>query len=92
MQSTQFTLEDLTRILVDRVGIPEQDIPQDADASFVDLGLDSLAVVEVQLAIQQEYGFVVEDEDAERITTLRDAVAYVNERLGELEVTGAGTR
>ena len=41
------------------------------DQTFEDLGLDSLAFVEIQLAIQQEYGFTIPDEDAAEITTDR---------------------
>ena len=45
----------------------------DPNATFEAMGLDSLAFVEIQLAIQQEYGFTIPDEDAERITTLGQA-------------------
>ena len=54
-----FTLTDLKTILVDRIGIPEGDIPDDLATAFTDLGMDSLAIVEVQLAIQQEYGIKI---------------------------------
>ena len=40
------------------------------NATFEDMGLDSLAFVEIQLAMQQEYGFTIPDEDAERIKTV----------------------
>jgi acyl carrier protein len=49
------------------------------------MGLDSLAFVEIQLAMQQEYGFTIPDEDAESITTLGEAIDYVNRRLEEQE-------
>ena len=49
------------------------------------MGLDSLAFVEIQLAMQQEYGFTIADEDAERITTVGEAIEYVNQRLAEQE-------
>jgi acyl carrier protein len=76
-------LEDLKRILVDRVGLPEADIPDDLSTTFDELGLDSLAFMEIALAVEQEYGFQVEEEDAERITTLGEALDYVNNRLAE---------
>jgi len=85
MQHLSFTLDDLERILVERVGLDHADLPGGGDVSFADLGLDSLAVVEVQLAIQQEYGFSVPDENAAEITTLDEAVSYVNARLAEVE-------
>ncbi len=80
-----FGFEDLKRILVDRVGLSEDAVVDDPNASFEDMGLDSLAFVEVQLAMQQEYGFTIPDEDAERITTVSEAIGYVNERLAEQE-------
>ena len=79
----QFTFDDLKRILVDRVGLNEADVVDDPDASFEDMGLDSLAFVEVQLAMQQEYGFQIPDEDAEHITTIGEAIDYTNKRLSE---------
>ena len=79
----QFTFEDVKRILVDRVGVPEENVVNDPDATFEDMGLDSLAFVEIQLAIQQEYGFSIPDEDAEKLTTLGQGIEYVNQRLAE---------
>jgi acyl carrier protein len=82
-EQTQFAFEDLKRILVDRVGLPEDDVLDDPDATFEDMGLDSLAFVEIQLAMQQEYGFSIADEDAELIHTVGQAIDYVNRRLAE---------
>jgi acyl carrier protein len=81
----QFTFEDVKRILVDRVGVPEENVVNDPAATFEDMGLDSLAFVEIQLAMQQEYGITIADEDADRITTMGQAVEYVNSRLQEGE-------
>ena len=81
----QFTFEDLKRILVERVGLPEESVVNEPDASFEDMGLDSLAFVEIQLAMQQEYGFTIEDEDAAEITTVGQAIEYTNRRLAEKE-------
>lgn len=79
-----FSLEDLCRILVDRVGLDESDITRSLDVRFEeDLGLDSLARVEILLAIQQEYDLVLPDEDAEHLQTLGDAVAHINERINQ---------
>ena len=79
----QFTFEDVKRILVDRVGLPEENVVDDPDATFEDMGFDSLAFVEIQLAIQQEYGFSIPDEDAEKLTTVGQGIEYVNQRLAE---------
>ena len=85
MAAQTFTFDDMKRILVDRVGLSESDVVNDPDATFVGMGLDSLAFVEVQLAIQQEYGFAIPDEDAEEIATVGEGIEYVNRRLSEGE-------
>jgi acyl carrier protein len=85
MEAQTFTQAEAKRILVDRVGLNEADIPDDPDATFESMGLDSLAFVEIQLAMQQEYGFTIPDEDAEQILTMGQAVEYVNGRLQEGE-------
>jgi acyl carrier protein len=81
----EFTFADVKNILVNRIGLPEDAVPDDPNLSFEDLGLDSLAFVEIQLAIQQDYGFTIPDEDAEQITTIGDAIEYSNRRLQEQE-------
>jgi len=78
-----FTFDDLKRILVDRVGLSEDKVVDDPDATFEDMDLDSLAFVEVQLAMQQEYGFEIPDEDAAEIQRVGEAIDYVNRRLSE---------
>jgi acyl carrier protein len=67
------------------VGLTEADVTDDPDLTFDEMGLDSLAFVEVQLAMEQEYGITVEDEDAEQIHTVAEAIAFVNRRLSEQE-------
>ena len=69
-----FGFEDLKRILVDRVGLPEDVVKDEPELTFEDMGLDSLAFVEIQLAMEQEYGFSVADEDAERILNVGEAI------------------
>jgi acyl carrier protein len=81
----EFTFADVKNILVNRIGLPEDAVTDDPNLSFEDLGLDSLALVEIQLAIQQDYGFTIPDEDAEKITTIGDAIEYSNRRLQEQE-------
>ncbi len=81
MTDQSFGFEDLKRILVDRVGLPEDVVKDEPELTFEDMGLDSLALVEIQLAMEQEYGFSVADEDAERILNVGEAISYVNERL-----------
>ena len=78
-----FTFGDLKNILVNRVGLPEEEVVDDPNTTFDSMGLDSLAFVEIQLAVQQEYGFTIADEDAHHITTVGQAIEYTNRRLRE---------
>jgi minimal PKS acyl carrier protein len=79
----QFSMADMKDILVNRVGLPADAVGDDPSRSFDDLGLDSLAFVEIQLAVQQQYGFAIPDEDAATIHTMQDAIDYTNRRLQE---------
>jgi acyl carrier protein len=79
----QFSMTDMKDILVNRVGLPEDAVGDDPSRSFDELGLDSLAFVEIQLAVQQQYGFTISDEDAQNIHTMQDAIDYTNRRLQE---------
>ena len=90
MSAQQFGLQELTRILVDRVGLAEDAIPPDLDTTFSELGLDSLARVEVVLAMQQDHGIPVSDEDAQRFVALRDPIEFVGRRLPVKEVVVSG--
>jgi len=83
MAVQEFTFDDVKRILVERIGLPEDAVVDDPSLTFDQLGLDSLAFVEIQLAMQQEYGFTIPDEDAAQITTVGEAIEYVNRRLQE---------
>ncbi len=85
MSTREFTFADAKDILVNRIGLPEEAVVDDPNLTFDQLGLDSLAFVEIQLAMQQEYGFTIPDEDADQITTIGQAIEYTNRRLGEQE-------
>jgi acyl carrier protein len=76
-----FTFNDLKDILIKRIRLPEAQIKNDPAMSFEALGLDSLALVELQLAVQQRYGFTIPDEDVRKITTIGQAIDYTNRRL-----------
>ncbi len=89
MAAREFTFEDAKNILVNRIGVPE-DTVNDPSQSFEDLGLDSLAFVEIQLAMQQEYGFQIPDEDAEQITTIGEAIDYTNKQAERGGIVMAG--
>jgi acyl carrier protein len=84
MADQQFTFDNLKDILVNRVGLAEEDVVDDPNATFDAMGLDSLAFVELQLALQQQFGFSIPDEDAQVIITVGEAIAYTNRRIQEI--------
>lgn len=65
-------------LLVDRFGVPADDITP--EASFEDLDLDSLDLVEFSLACEEELGVRIEDEEAENLATLGDAVTLLESK------------
>jgi len=65
-------------IIVEQLGVDEDKVTM--DASFrKDLEADSLDLVELIMAFEDEFGEEISDEDAQRIETVRDAVAYLKE-------------
>jgi acyl carrier protein len=65
------------KIIVDQLGVEEELVT--AEASFVDdLGADSLDTVELVMALEEEFGIEIPDEDAEKITRVREAVEYID--------------
>ena len=63
-------------IIVEQLGVDEEEVTP--DASFVDdLGADSLDTVELVMAFEEEFGIEIPDEDAEKITTVQQAIDYV---------------
>ena len=69
-------------IVVDQLGVAEEEVTP--EASFVDdLGADSLDVVELVMALEEEFGVEIPDEDAEKIVTVGEAVKYIESHAGE---------
>ena len=63
-------------IIVEQLGVDEEEVTP--DASFVDdLGADSLDTVELVMALEEEFGIELPDEDAEKITRVKEAVEYI---------------
>ena len=63
-------------IIVEQLGVDEEEVTP--DASFVDdLGADSLDTVELVMAFEEEFGLEIPDEDAEKITRVKEAVEYI---------------
>ena len=75
------TYEKLKKIIVEQLGVDEGDVKP--EASFVDdLNADSLDLVELIMAFEEEYVMEIPDEDAEKIQTVGAAWDYVQEKLG----------
>ena len=71
----------LKEIVMDRLNAEEDQIKP--EASFVeDLGADSLDIVELIMGIEEEFEIEIPDEDAEKLTTVGEAMAYVKTKLG----------
>src|SRR4030095_14431284 len=63
-------------IIVEQLGVDEEEVTP--DASFVDdLGADSLDTVELVMAFEEEFGIEIPDEEAEKITRVKEAVDYI---------------
>ena len=72
--------ERVRKIVAEQLGVKEADIKN--ESSFVDdLGADSLDTVELVMALEEEFECEIPDEDAEKITTVQQAVDYVNAHL-----------
>ncbi len=68
--------ERVKKIIVEQLGVKEEDARN--DASFVDdLGADSLDTVELVMALEEEFECEIPDEEAEKITTVQQAIDYV---------------
>ena len=70
--------ERVRKIVSEQLGVKEEEVKN--DASFVeDLGADSLDTVELVMALEEEFETEIPDEEAEKITTVQQAVDYINE-------------
>ena len=69
-------MEKVKAVIVDQLNVEEDDVTE--DASFIDdLGADSLDIVELVMALEEEFGISIPDEQAESIKTVGDAVNYI---------------
>jgi acyl carrier protein len=74
------TAERVKKIIVEQLGVAEEDVTE--AASFIeDLGADSLDIVELVMALEEEYDIEISDEDAEKIQTVGDATRYILENV-----------
>ena len=70
------TFDKIKEVIIDKLGVEESAITK--DAHFVDdLGADSLDTVELIMEFEEEFGIEIPDEDAEKITTVANALEYI---------------
>ena len=74
--------EKVKDIIVEELGVEREKLKP--DASFMeDLGADSLDTVELVMALEEEFGIEIPDEDAEKITRVREATEYIEKHSGK---------
>ena len=73
-------VERVKSIVVKQLGVKEDDIKN--ESKFIDdLGADSLDTVELVMALEEEFETEIPDEEAEKITTVQEAIDYINKNL-----------
>ncbi|MBI3962020.1 MAG: acyl carrier protein [Deinococcus sp.] len=72
------TFDRVKHLVVEKLGVDAQEVTP--DASFIDdLGADSLDTVELIMGLEEEFGLEISDADAEKIRTVKDAVAFIDQ-------------
>ena len=72
--------EKIKSVIAEQLGVKVEEVTD--QAKFVDdLGADSLDTVELVMALEEEYGIEIPDEDAEKLSTVGDAIKYIEEKL-----------
>ncbi|MCL5115928.1 MAG: acyl carrier protein [Firmicutes bacterium] len=70
--------DKVKEIIVDQLGVEEDEVT--LESSFIeDLGADSLDIVELIMALEEEFGLEIPDDEAEKISSVNDAVEYIRE-------------
>ena len=78
--SSEEVLERVKGIIVEQLGVAENTVT--LDASFIDdLGADSLDIVELVMALEEEFNIEIPDADAEKVVTVEDVVEYIKENV-----------
>jgi acyl carrier protein len=79
MASASEITERVKAIIVEQLGVSASEVT--SEASFIeDLGADSLDIVELIMALEEEYDMEIPDEDAEKIRTVNDVVTYITSK------------
>ena len=77
---TEEIFEKVKTVIVEQLGIDEASVRM--DSSFLDdLGADSLDIVEFIMALEEEFGIEIPDEDVEKIVTVKDVVEYISKNI-----------
>lgn len=72
--------ERVVQLIIDQLGVEKEQVT--SEASFLeDLGADSLDTVELVMAFEEEFDIEIPDEEAEKITTVKDAVNYIKAHI-----------
>ena len=74
--SPEDTMKKTKAVVVEKLSIPIENITP--DSTLKDLGADSLDIVEMIMTFEEVFGIEIKDEDAERITTVKDAADYLH--------------
>ncbi|HMU83428.1 MAG TPA: acyl carrier protein [Leptospiraceae bacterium] len=75
-------MEKIKAIIVEQLGVDESEVTP--EAHFIDdLGADSLDTVELVMALEEEFGIEISDEDAEKIQTVGDVSRYIDEHASK---------
>ena len=78
--NTEEVFEKVKGIIVEQLGVAEASVTM--EASFIDdLGADSLDIVELVMALEEEFDIEIPDADAEKVTTVGDIVDYIKENV-----------
>lgn len=73
--------DKIRQIIADQLGVKKEEVTD--NAKFVDdLGADSLDTVELVMALEEEFGVEIPDEEAEKLATVGDALRYIEEKAG----------
>ena len=78
--SSEEIFEKIKNIIVEQLQVSEASITE--ESSFIDdLGADSLDLVELIMALEEEFGIEIPDTDAEKVVTVGDVVSYIKENV-----------
>jgi acyl carrier protein len=78
--ATSTVLERVKKVVVDQLSVDANDVKPESRFTQ-DLGADSLDTVELVMAFEDEFGMEIPDEEAEKIQTVQDAVAYIEKNV-----------